>query len=93
MIKGSPQWPMDVFVFQKACMRRPVGIYQAVEAEVAVMLQFSVIASVPVHGFSILSHPLENGVITPFPDKTAAQGRILLCQVKIFLKVTGTVAH
>ena len=92
-IVSRPQRPMYIFVFLKTCMRCPVGIDQAVKAEVAVMLQFSVISAVPIHRLSVRSHALHDSVIAPFPYESAAQGRIFLSQITIFFKISRAVAH
>ena len=32
-------------------------------------------------------------MVAPFPDKTAAERRVLLCKIQIFLEIAGAVAH
>ena len=92
-IIGGAQGSVDVLVLQKTCVRCPVRIDQAVQAEIPVVLQLTVIPAVPVHGLPVLRRTLIDRVVTPLPDKPAAERRILLGQIQILLKVPGAVAH
>ena len=92
-IVGCAQRPVNILVFHKSRMGRPVRIDQPVQAEVAVMLQLSVVSPIPVHWLSILRRALVDRVVAPLPDKSAAQRGILLCQIQIFLEIAGAVAH
>ena len=74
-------------------MGRSVGIDQSIKAEVAVVLQFAVVAAIPVHCLTVVGQTFVDGMIAPLPDKTAAESGVLLSQVKIFLEIAGTVAH
>ena len=92
-IIDSSERSVDILVFQQACMGFPVRIDQSVQTEVGIMLDFSVVAAVPVHVFSVLRFSLIHGMVAPFPDKAAAEGRIFFRQIQIFPEVSGTVAH
>ena len=92
-IIAGTQGAMDVFVFHQSRVGSSVGIDQTVQTEVSVMLQFSVVSAVPVHGLAVSGSPLVDGVIAPFPDESPAKGGIFFRQVEILFKVTGTVPH
>ena len=92
-VVGSSERTVDVLVFEQSGMRLPVGIDQTVQAEVGVVLELSMVSAVPIHVLSCRCFALVDGVVAPLPDKTAAEGRILLRQVQVFLEVAGAVAH
>ena len=90
---GCSERPVHILVFQKSRVGRPVRINQAVQAEVSVVLKFSVVSSVPVHRLAVRRGAFVDRMITPLPNKTSAERRISLCQIQILLKIAGTVAH
>ena len=92
-IEVRPEGAVHVFVFQEARVRPPVGIHQSVQAEIPVVLQFSVIPAVPVHTLSVFRDALIYRVIAPLPDEAAAETRILFDQLPVLKKIPGAVAH
>ena len=92
-IVGCTERTVDILEFQQTCVGRSVGIDESVQAEIVVVLKFAVVSAIPVHGFAVFGDSLVDSVIAPFPDISAAQTRIFLCQIPVFLKVSGAVAH
>ena len=92
VVRGA-QRSVNVFVLQKTCVRRPVRIDQSVQAEIPVVLQLAVISAVPVHGLPVFGRSLVDRVVAPLPDKAAAERRVMLCKIQIFLEIAGTVTH
>ena len=90
---GSAQRSVDVFVLHKAGVRCPVRIDKAVQAEVAVVLKFAVVAAVPIHRLSIVSQAFVDGVVAPLPDEAAAEGGVFLGKIQILFEIAGAVAH
>ena len=84
---------MNVLVFFQAGVGRAIRIHQTVHTEVAVMLRFTMVAAVPVHGFAIFSNALVDGVIAPFPDKAATVEIVGDEELEIVFKVSGAIAH
>ena len=84
---------VDIAVFQYAGVGRPVGIYQAVHAEIAVVGLFAVVAAVPVHGLAVFGDTLVDGMVTPLPHKSAAVTVVRLEILEVVLQVAGAVTH
>ena len=84
---------MHVFKFHDAGMRPSVGVHKAIHAEVSVMNQLVMIATVVIHGFPVFSITLEHSMIQEFPYETTTETRIGFKLLEIILQVTGAVAH
>jgi len=74
-------------------VRRAVGINQTVHAEVAVVRILAGIAAVAVDRLVFRGDAGINGVVAPFPDKTAAGSIICFDRLIIVFDITGAVAH
>ena len=92
-IVGCTERTVDILEFQQTCVGRSVGIDESVQTEIVVVLKFAVISAVPVHGLAVFGDALVDSMVAPFPDISAAQARVFLCQIPVFLKVSGAVAH
>ena len=54
---------------------------------------FAMITSVSVDCLSILSSPMSNRMVTPFPNKAAAHFIVILDHLEIIFKISRTISH
>ena len=92
-IVGGAERAVDIFVLEETRVGRPVRVDQAVQTEIAVMLELPVVAAVGVHGLAVRGGALTDRVVAPLPDKTAAKARVCFREVPVLLKITRAVAH
>ena len=74
-------------------MRTSVRIYQAVQAEIPVMLQFTIVAAIQIDVFTLRGLAAIYCMVAEFPDKSAAQSRILFDQLMVIFNISGSVSH
>ena len=93
IIGNNSCWPINVLVFQKSCMYFSVRIYQSIHAEITIMDLFAMITSISINGLSVLSDSMSNRMVTPFPDKAAAQFIVVLNHLEVIFKIPRTISH
>ena len=84
---------MHVLIFEKSRVGPPVGIDKAIQTEVGVMLEFSVVSAVKEDRFALRCFAAPNSVVTPFPYKAAAESGIFFRKIPVFFEIAGAVAH
>ena len=72
IIGKCSDWPINVFIFQQSCMWPSVREHQSVHTKITIMNLFTMISTVVVDASSVRSLPVQDGMIAPFPDKSAA---------------------
>ena len=90
---GDPDWAVNVLEFEKSCVWSAIRIDQTVHAEVAIVYDFPVVASICVHILVVCRLALVYSVVAPLPHKAAACGIVAVKELEIVLQITGTVAH
>ena len=89
----KPHRPGHIFQFQKSRMRSPVRIHQPVHTEIPVVKLLAEIAAVGEFIPAIRRFPHIDGVVAPFPYKSARIAVILIHSGEIILQIPGAVAH
>ena len=84
---------MHIFVFQQPRVWRAVRVDESVHAEIPVVHGLAVVAAVEIHFASSLRFSLVDTVVTPFPDKSAAEDIGLVEQMVIVLEISWPVSH
>ena len=93
LFPSSPQGSVDILVLHQASVGSAVGVDQTVHAEIAVVGEFAMVATVEVDGLAVFRHALIDGMVGPLPHKAAAASGVLLEHFPVVLNVSGAIAH